>query len=42
MDAVNMCGCYKLVQSFRVTYLFTGQYNIKGYDPIADVIKIPY
>ena len=23
--------CYKLVQSFRVHYLFTGQFNTKGY-----------
>ena len=24
--------CYKLVQGLRVTCLFTGQYNTKGYD----------
>ena len=27
--------CYKLVQSFRVTCLFIGQYNTKGYDKIT-------
>ena len=27
-----------LVQGFRVTCLFTGQYNAKGYDTITDVI----
>ena len=32
--------CYKLVQGFRVTCLFTGQYNNKGYDMITDVIKL--
>ena len=31
-------NCYKLVQGFRVTCLFTGLYNIKGYDTITDVI----
>ena len=30
--------CYKLVQGFRVTCLFTGQYNTKGYVAITDVI----
>ena len=30
--------CYKLGQGFRVTCLFTGQYNTKGYDKITDVI----
>ena len=30
--------CYKLVQGFRVTCLFTGRYNTKGYDTITDVI----
>ena len=30
--------CYKLVQGFRVTSLFTGQYNTNGYDMTADVI----
>ena len=29
---------YKLVQGFRVTCLFTRQYNTKGYDTITDVI----
>ena len=29
--------CYKSVQSFRVTCLFTGQYNTKGYGIITDV-----
>ena len=28
----------KLVQGFRVTCLFTCQYNTKGYDTITDVI----
>ena len=32
--------CYKLVQGFRVTCLFTGQYNTKGYDMITDVIQL--
>ena len=31
------CICYKLVQGFRVTCLFTCQYNTKGYDMIIDV-----
>ena len=30
--------CYKLVQGFRVTFLFIGQYNTKGYDTVTDVI----
>ena len=31
--------CYKLyIQGFRVTCLFPGQYNTKGYDTITDVI----
>ena len=30
--------CYKSVQSFRVTCLFTGQYNTKDNDTITDVI----
>ena len=29
--------CYKLVHGFRVTGLFTGQYNTKGYGTITDV-----
>ena len=29
---------YKLLQGFRVTCLFTGQYNTKGYGTITDVI----
>ena len=29
---------YILVQGFSVTCVFTGQYNNKGYDTIADVI----
>ena len=33
-----MYMCYKLVQGFRVTCLFTGQYNTRGYDKITDVI----
>ena len=28
--------CNKLVQGFRVTCLFTGQYNTKGYDTIPN------
>ena len=28
----------KLVQGFKVTCLFTGQFNTKGYDTITDVI----
>ena len=39
---INIClynmNCYKSVQSFRVTCLFTGQYNTKGYGTITDVI----
>ena len=27
--------CYKLVHSFRVTFLFTGQYNTKTYGSIT-------
>ena len=30
--------CYKLVQSFRVTCLFTGQYDTREYGTIAGVI----
>ena len=30
---------YKLIQRFRVTCLFTGQYTIKNYGTITDVIK---
>ena len=30
--------CYKSVQSFRVTCLFTGQYDTEEYGTIADVI----
>ena len=30
--------CYKLVQRFRVTCLFTGQYTTKAYGTITDVI----
>ena len=33
-----MSKCYKLEQGFRVTCLFTGQYNTKGYDMVTDVI----
>ena len=29
--------CYKLVQGFRLTCLFSGQYNTKGYNTIIDV-----
>ena len=32
--------CYKLVQGFRVTCLFAGQYNTKGYDTITDVLYL--
>ena len=32
--------CYKFVQGFKVTCLFTGQYNTKGYDMITDVIQL--
>ena len=32
--------CYKIVQGFRVTCLFTRQYNTKGYDMIRDVIQL--
>ena len=34
--------CYKSVQSFRVDYLFTGQFNTKGYGhgTITDVIQL--
>ena len=31
-------NCYKSVQSFRVTCLFTGQYDTKEYGTIAGVI----
>ena len=31
-------GGYKLVQGFRVTCLFIGQYNTKGYGTITDVV----
>ena len=30
--------CYKLIQGFRITWLFTGQYNTKSYGTITDVI----
>ena len=30
--------CYKLVQGFSVTGLFTGQYSAKGYDTNTDDI----
>ena len=30
----------KIVQNFRVTCLFTGQYNAKGYDTITDVMLL--
>ena len=30
--------CYKLVQGFRVTCLFIGQYITKGYGTITDFI----
>ena len=33
-----LLNCYKLVHGFRVTCLFTGQYNTKGYDTITEVI----
>ena len=36
--AVLIATCYKLVQDFRVTCFFTGQYNTKGYDMTTDVI----
>ena len=32
--------CYEFVQGFRVTFLFTGLYNTKGYDMMADVIQL--
>ena len=32
------CHYYKLVQGFRVTCLFTGQYKTKGYGTITDSI----
>ena len=35
-------SCNKLVKDFRVTCLFTGQYNIKGYDTIKDINKFTY
>ena len=34
----NLNNCYKLVQGFRITCLFTGQYHTKGYDTITDDI----
>ena len=34
------CNCYKLVQGFKVTCLFTGQNNTKGCDTITDVMFI--
>ena len=36
---LEYCLCYKSVQIFRVTCLFIGQYNTKGYGTITDVIK---
>ena len=30
--------CFKLVQGFMVTCLFTGQYNTKGYDTITATV----
>ena len=36
-SAVRLYICYKLVQGFRVTCLFTCQYNTKGYDMVTDV-----
>ena len=35
---IAVCNYYILVQGFRVTCLITGQYNIKGYGTITDVI----
>ena len=35
-------NCSKLVQGFRVTCLFNGQYNTKGYGTITDVIFNAY
>ena len=32
--------CYESVQSFRVTCLFTGQYNTKGYSTITEVLNL--
>ena len=31
---------YILVQGFRVSCLFTGQYNTKGYDKITGFVKL--
>ena len=33
-----VCYCYKSVQRFRVTCLFTGQYDTREYGTIAGVI----
>ena len=38
MEEEKTARYYILVQGFRVTCLFTGQYNTKGYDIITDVI----
>ena len=34
---IKALNYFILVQGFRVTCLFTGQYNTKGYDTIIDV-----
>ena len=46
-DRLNFCmnnnskrQCYKLVQGFRVTCLFTGQCNTKNYDMVTDIIQL--
>ena len=38
MPGISWSVCYEIVQGFRVTCLFTGQNNTKGYDTITDVI----
>ena len=35
---VNKLRLYILLQGFRITCLFTGQYNTKVYDTITDVM----
>ena len=38
VEASNLYNCYKSVQRFRVTCLFTGQYDTAEYGTIASVI----
>ena len=37
LEKISQAYCYKLVQGFNVTCLFTGQYNTKGYEMVTDM-----